>query len=119
MGGVAHARSVDSHIQLDPFAVHRHADIRDLRVKEQEHASELKAEEAGLFYIKLGPADNERGERGNIACFGYGAGLAMATADALLLKGGSPANFLDGGASPLGRTGLIAQAAVPTSRTLG
>lgn len=38
---------------------------------------------------------------GNIGCLVNGAGLAMATMDAIKLHGGSPANFLDigGGAS--------------------
>jgi succinyl-CoA synthetase beta subunit/malate-CoA ligase subunit beta len=39
---------------------------------------------------------------GNIGCIVNGAGLAMASLDAITLHGGAPANFLDvgGGASP-------------------
>ena len=51
-------------------------------------ASELKAAEAGVSFIKLD---------GNIGCMVNGAGLAMGTMDIVNLHGGSPANFLDVG----------------------
>lgn len=68
-----------------------------MRNTSHEHAAELEAEKAGLFYIKFGAKDNHEGVKGDVACFGYGAGLAMATSDAVVSKGGRPANFLDGG----------------------
>ena len=53
----------------------------------------MEATGHGLNYIALD---------GTIGCIVNGAGLAMATLDAITLHGGRPANFLDvgGGASP-------------------
>ena len=53
---------------------------------------ELQAQKSGLAYVKLD---------GNVGIIGNGAGLVMATIDAIQLYGGKPANFLDvgGGAS--------------------
>lgn len=58
----------------------------------EEDPREVEADKAGLNYIGLD---------GNIGCLVNGAGLAMATMDAIKLTGGTPANFLDmgGGAS--------------------
>jgi succinyl-CoA synthetase beta subunit len=52
----------------------------------------LEAQKTGLAYVKLD---------GNIGIIGNGAGLVMATLDAVQFYGGKPANFLDvgGGAS--------------------
>ena len=48
---------------------------------------EILAESAGIgSYVKLD---------GNIGCMVNGAGLAMATMDAIMIAGGQPANFLD------------------------
>jgi len=59
----------------------------ELRDTTQEEAREVEAKEAGIEnYVKLG---------GNIGCLVNGAGLAMATMDALKFEGGEPANFLD------------------------
>ena len=46
------------------------------------------ADKVGLNYIGLD---------GSIGCLVNGAGLAMATMDAIKLNGGEPANFLDMG----------------------
>jgi succinyl-CoA synthetase beta subunit len=47
----------------------------------------VRAQESGIGnYVKL---------TGNIGCVVNGAGLAMATMDAIKLSGGDPANFLD------------------------
>jgi len=52
---------------------------------------ERQALSAGLSWVDLG---------GDVACLVNGAGLAMATADAIHFAGGKPANFLDiGGAA--------------------
>ncbi|KAL8277876.1 hypothetical protein RQP46_009695 [Phenoliferia psychrophenolica] len=59
------------------------------------HPAEAEAAKSGLFLIK--PPVTPTQPRGNIGCFGYGAGLAMSTMDAVVAAGGSPANFLDGG----------------------
>ena len=58
----------------------------------EEQATELEARRSGISFVKLD---------GNIGCIVNGAGLAMATMDAVKLHGGEPANFLDvgGGAS--------------------
>jgi succinyl-CoA synthetase beta subunit len=47
----------------------------------------VEAQDAGIDnYVKLD---------GNIGCLVNGAGLAMATMDAIMFEGGAPANFLD------------------------
>jgi len=51
-------------------------------------SQELEARKNGLAYVKLD---------GNIGVIGNGAGLVMATLDAIKLYGGRPANFLDVG----------------------
>src|SRR5690606_18863262 len=57
-----------------------------------EEPTEIDAKASGISFVKL---------TGNIGCIVNGAGLAMATMDAVKLSGGEPANFLDvgGGAS--------------------
>jgi succinyl-CoA synthetase beta subunit len=84
--------ALDAKMNFDDNALHRHADIRDLRDLNEEEPLEIEASKHGLNYIKLD---------GNVACMVNGAGLAMATMDIIKLAGGSPANFLDvgGGAS--------------------
>ena len=52
--------------------------------------NELDAKAAGLSYVELD---------GDIGCVVNGAGLAMATMDAVKYGGGQPANFLDIGGS--------------------
>jgi len=65
----------------------RQKDLFNIRDKSQEDSLELEAEDQGIQnYIKLD---------GNIGCLVNGAGLAMATMDAIKFAGGSPANFLD------------------------
>ena len=59
--------------------------MRDLS---EEEPTEVRANAAGLSYVKLD---------GNIGCLVNGAGLAMATMDVIKLYGGEPANFLDVG----------------------
>ena len=78
----------DSRVSIDDAASKRQSQIFDLRDKSQEMAVEIEAEKHGLVYIQL---------EGNIGCLVNGAGLAMATNDAVAEYGGSCANFLDGG----------------------
>lgn len=59
--------------------------MRDLN---EEAELEVEASKYDLNYIKLD---------GNVACLVNGAGLAMATMDAIKHFGGEPANFLDVG----------------------
>jgi len=85
--------ALDAKMSFDSNAVHRHPDILNYRDFDEEDAKEVEATGHGLNYIALD---------GNVGCIVNGAGLAMATMDAITYHGGSPANFLDvgGGASP-------------------
>ncbi|HEU0165719.1 MAG TPA: ADP-forming succinate--CoA ligase subunit beta [Thermomicrobiales bacterium] len=85
-------QALDSKMSFDDNAVPRHPDIEALRDPEEEDPTELEARRAGLSFVKLD---------GEIGCIVNGAGLAMATMDAVKNAGGDPANFLDvsGGAS--------------------
>jgi succinyl-CoA synthetase beta subunit len=79
--------AADAKLNFDDNALYRHKDIATLRDLDEEDPLEVRAQEAGIgTYIKL---------TGNIGCVVNGAGLAMATMDAITLAGGSPANFLD------------------------
>jgi succinyl-CoA synthetase beta subunit len=80
--------AIDSKMSFDDNALARHADIEQMRDLEEENATELEAKQNGISFVKLD---------GNIGCIVNGAGLAMATMDAVKLNGGEPANFLDVG----------------------
>ncbi|HKO69228.1 MAG TPA: ADP-forming succinate--CoA ligase subunit beta, partial [Burkholderiaceae bacterium] len=84
---------LDAKMNFDSNALFRHPDIVALRDFDEEDPSEIEASKFDLSYIQLD---------GNIGCMVNGAGLAMATMDAIKLFGGQPANFLDvgGGATP-------------------
>ncbi len=85
--------ALDAKINFDGNALYRRTDITDLRDFDEEDPKEVEATGHGLNYIAL---------EGEVGCIVNGAGLAMATMDAISLHGGQPANFLDvgGGASP-------------------
>ena len=79
--------AVDAKFSVDDDADFRHADLVELRDSAQEDPFEVEAHEAGVQnYVKLD---------GDIGCMVNGAGLAMATMDAIKFEGGAPANFLD------------------------
>ena len=79
--------ALDAKVNFDDNALFRHADIVALRDKDEEDPLEVRAQDEGISnYVKLD---------GNIGCVVNGAGLAMATMDAIKLAGGEPANFLD------------------------
>jgi len=84
--------ALDSKMSFDDNALYRHADIEAMRDLAEENLTELDARRSGISFVKLD---------GDIGCIVNGAGLAMATMDAVKLQGGEPANFLDvgGGAS--------------------
>lgn len=84
--------ALDSKMSFDDNALARHPDIEALRDPDEENATELEARRSGISFVKLD---------GTIGCIVNGAGLAMATMDAVKIHGGEPANFLDvgGGAS--------------------
>ncbi|MEA2514327.1 MAG: succinyl-CoA synthetase beta subunit [Thermomicrobiales bacterium] len=80
--------ALDAKMSFDDNALARHPGIEDLRDLDEENAPELEARRSGISFVKLD---------GNIGCIVNGAGLAMATMDAVKLHGGDPANFLDVG----------------------
>ncbi len=80
--------ALDSKMVLDDNALYRHREHETLRDMAEENATELEAKAAGISFVKLD---------GTIGCVVNGAGLAMATMDAVKLAGGEPANFLDVG----------------------
>jgi len=79
--------ALDAKMSFDDNALFRRPEIVDLRDRDEEDPLELQAQELGIgSYVKL---------TGNIGCVVNGAGLAMATMDAIKQAGGDPANFLD------------------------
>ncbi|MFT3961410.1 ADP-forming succinate--CoA ligase subunit beta [Propionivibrio sp.] len=85
-------KALDAKFNFDDNALYRQPEIFAYRDLDEEDPNEIEASKFGLAYISLD---------GNIGCLVNGAGLAMATMDAIKLFGGEPANFLDvgGGAS--------------------
>ena len=80
--------ALDAKLNFDDNALWRHPDIAAMRDPDEEDPKETQAKEHDLSYIALD---------GDIGCMVNGAGLAMATMDAIKLSGGKPANFLDVG----------------------
>ncbi|HEV7618819.1 MAG TPA: ADP-forming succinate--CoA ligase subunit beta [Burkholderiaceae bacterium] len=80
--------ALDAKFNFDSNALFRHPEIVAMRDLDEEDPAEIEASKFDLTYISLD---------GNIGCLVNGAGLAMATMDAIKLYGGSPANFLDVG----------------------
>lgn len=79
--------ALDAKLNFDDNALYRHPDVAALRDLDEEDPLEVRAQSEGITnYVKLD---------GNIGCVVNGAGLAMATMDAIKLAGGEPANFLD------------------------
>ena len=80
--------ALDAKVAFDGNGLFRHKDVQAFRDKDEEDARESAASEHGLSWVSLD---------GNVGCMVNGAGLAMATMDAIKLQGGFPANFLDVG----------------------
>jgi succinyl-CoA synthetase beta subunit len=79
--------ALDAKLNFDDNAAYKHPDIVAMRDLDEEDPLEVKAQQEGVNnYVKLD---------GNIGCVVNGAGLAMATMDAIAYAGGQPANFLD------------------------
>lgn len=78
--------ALDGTLTFDDNALFRHRDIQALRDEGELQSGELDAYRHGLNYVKMD---------GNIGCLASGAGLALATLDAVKAYGGEPANFLD------------------------
>ncbi len=85
--------ALDCKMTFDDNSLFRQGEIAELRDFDEEDPKEVEATSHGLNYIAL---------NGRVGCIVNGAGLAMATMDAVVLHGGRPANFLDvgGGATP-------------------
>lgn len=75
----------------------RQGEVHALRDIESEVREELEAEKEGMIYVKLA------GE-GTLGTIVNGAGLAMNTVDALVARGGHPANFMDTGGKATSET---------------
>ncbi len=80
--------AIDAKIELDDAARFRHVDLFEgLASTESEGTDrERAAADIGLRLVELG---------GDIAVLANGAGLTMATMDAIVAAGGRPANFLE------------------------
>ncbi len=81
---------LDAKVEFEDNGLARHKEYAAWRDPDEEDPREMEAATHGLSYISLD---------GYIGCLVNGAGLAMATADAIQHFGGSPANFLDVGGS--------------------
>ncbi|MCL6596097.1 MAG: ADP-forming succinate--CoA ligase subunit beta [Firmicutes bacterium] len=77
--------AADARLNVDDAAAFRHP---DLPVVEEGTELERRVRAIGLAYVELD---------GDIAVMANGAGMAMATLDAIQHYGGRPANFLDAG----------------------
>ncbi|MEA2520736.1 MAG: succinyl-CoA synthetase beta subunit [Actinomycetota bacterium] len=85
--------AIDCKMSFDDNSLFRQGGVAELRDFDEEDPKEVDASGHGLNYIALD---------GSVGCIVNGAGLAMATMDAIVHHHGRPANFLDvgGGASP-------------------
>lgn len=89
LGEAGRLLALDARMEFDVNALFRHPEIAALRDLDEERPGEMEAGNYDLSYLALD---------GDIACMANGAGLAMATMDAIARCGGRPANFLDLGA---------------------
>ena len=85
-GGVVVA--LDAKVTIDDNALSRQPELAALRSAFPVDATQARANEKGLQYVKLD---------GEIGVIGNGAGLVMSTLDVISQAGGRPANFLDVG----------------------
>ncbi|KAH6973949.1 succinyl-CoA synthetase-like protein [Ilyonectria destructans] len=79
---------LDANLNFDYAAEKRQRELFAMRDAKAEVPEEVEAQKHGLVYIKMD------GDIGNVV---NGAGLAMATNDAIALYGGRSLNFLDAG----------------------
>lgn len=87
------AIAADAKFEIDDSSLFRLKEVKTFyRGQENiEDPLEIKAQEAGVSYVRLG--------NGNIGLIAGGAGVGMATMDMVFEYGGEPANFLDLGGS--------------------
>ncbi len=79
-------RAVDVKLNLDDNALFRHPELEALRDPDDVDPTELEAARYEINYVKLD---------GDIGCMVNGAGLALATLDAIGRAGGAAADFMD------------------------
>ena len=79
---------LDAKVTFDDSALYRHPHIAALNDPDEMDPLEQKAAELGVTYVRL---------NGWVGTMVNGAGLAMATIDAVKQAGAEPANFLDAG----------------------
>jgi len=82
--------ALDAKMAFDDNGLYRHEEVLALKDESEESPKEIEAGKYDLSYVSLD---------GDIGCLVNGAGLAMATMDAVFMAGGQPANFLDVGGS--------------------
>jgi succinyl-CoA synthetase beta subunit len=80
--------AADAKLVMDDNALYRQPDRTVLSRELYLSPTEAKARDARLTYVELD-------QRGNIGVIAGGAGIGMATVDAIQFYGGSPFNFLD------------------------
>lgn len=80
--------AADARLNIDNNALYRHQELIESldRAPLEENERERRARENDMAYVELD---------GNIACICNGAGLTMATLDAVALYGGKASTFLD------------------------
>ncbi len=80
--------AADARLNIDDNALYRHKKLLESIKREpiEQNAREKLADQHGMAYVEL---------EGNIACICNGAGLTMATLDAVSLYGGRASTFLD------------------------
>ncbi|MBM4419147.1 MAG: ADP-forming succinate--CoA ligase subunit beta [Chloroflexi bacterium] len=78
--------ALDAKLTVDDNALYRHPELEAMRDLEAEDPFERQARSEGINFVRLD---------GAVGCIVNGAGLAMATMDAVKLAGSSPANFMD------------------------
>jgi succinyl-CoA synthetase beta subunit len=91
--------ALDVKMSFDDNALFRHPTLQALRVRASADPIASAAAQQGLNYLRL---------EGDIGTLVSGAGLALATLDAIVECGGRPANFLD--IPPMSRQNQIAAA---------
>ena len=91
--------ALDAKMSFDDNALFRHPTVKALRTRESAEPTELAAAQQGLNYVRL---------EGNLGTLVSGAGLALATLDAIHEAGGQAANFLD--VPPMARQAEVAAA---------
>jgi succinyl-CoA synthetase beta subunit len=80
--------AADAKFQIDDSALFRHPEFAAYSEENEDDAIEAEAHRLDIAYVRLG---------GDVGIICNGAGLTMATMDAVQRAGGAPANFLDVG----------------------